>query len=129
MYELIQVGDVSYYIQSPARIGIYLQNGRDVYLIDSGNDKDAGRKVRRLLEQNDWNLKAVLNTHSNADHIGAIVTFSSSMDVRFLQMGWKRCLLITRYWNRHFCTAAIRSKELRHKFLMAAPSKVVDFFR
>lgn len=51
MFELIQVGEQSYYIQSPAKIGLYLANDRDVYLIDSGNDKDAGRKVRQILER------------------------------------------------------------------------------
>ena len=52
MYELIQIGERSYYIQNPAKIGIYLANDQEVYLIDSGNDKDAGRKIRKILEQN-----------------------------------------------------------------------------
>ena len=70
MYELNQVGQNSYYINCPAKIGIYKKNDTDVYLIDSGNDKDAGRKVRQILDKNGWNLKAIYNTHSNADHIG-----------------------------------------------------------
>lgn len=70
MFELVQAGERTYYIQAPAKIGIYEAGGNDVYLIDSGNDKDAGRKVRKVLEQNSWDLKAILNSHSNADHIG-----------------------------------------------------------
>ena len=70
MYELNQVGAQSYYINCPAKIGIYKQNETDVYLIDSGNDKDAGRKVRKILDENGWKLKGIINTHSNADHIG-----------------------------------------------------------
>ena len=70
MYELIQVSEQSYYIQSPAKIGLVKLNKQDVCLIDSGNDKDAGRKVRQLLEANGWRLTAIYNTHSNADHIG-----------------------------------------------------------
>lgn len=70
MYELIQVSDRSYYIQSPAKIGLVRLNDTDVCLIDSGNDKDAGRKVRQILDNNNWRLTAIYNTHSNADHIG-----------------------------------------------------------
>ena len=70
MYELIPLSDNSYYIQSPAKIGLVKLNERDVCLIDSGNDKDAGRKIRQILEANAWNLRAIYNTHANADHIG-----------------------------------------------------------
>ena len=70
MYELIQVSGRSCYIQSPAKIGLVKLEGQDVCLIDSGNDKDAGRKVRQLLDANGWRLTAIYNTHSNADHIG-----------------------------------------------------------
>ena len=45
MYELIQVSERSYYIQSPAKIGLVRLDGQDVCLIDSGSDKDAGRQV------------------------------------------------------------------------------------
>ena len=70
MYELIQITDQSYYIQSPTRIGLVKLDAENVCLIDSGNDKDAGKKILRLLEANHWNLTAIYNTHSNADHIG-----------------------------------------------------------
>ena len=62
MYELVQVSEECYYINCLAKIG--------VYLVDSGNDKDAGRKIRKILDKNGWHLAAILNTHSNADHIG-----------------------------------------------------------
>ena len=70
MFELNQIGESSYYINCPAKIGIYKSNDTDVYLIDSGNDKDAGRKVRKILSENGWNLKGIINTHLNADQIG-----------------------------------------------------------
>ena len=71
MYELIQVAENSYYIQSPAKIGLVKVSEKDVCLIDTGNDKDTGKKVKKVLDANGWQLKAIYNTHSNADHIGA----------------------------------------------------------
>ncbi len=64
------VSQRSYYIQSPAKIGLVKLNEQDVCLIDSGNDKGAGRKVRQLLDANGWWIAVIYNTHSNADHSG-----------------------------------------------------------
>ena len=51
MYELIQASESCYYIESPAKIGLVRLNETDVCLIDSGSDKDAGRKVRQHLDK------------------------------------------------------------------------------
>ena len=52
MYELIQVSGGSCYIQSPAKIGLVKMGENEVCLIDSGNDKDAGKKVKKHLDAN-----------------------------------------------------------------------------
>lgn len=70
MYELIQISPNCYYIESPTKIGLVKINSNDVCLIDSGNDKSAGKKILRIIEKNNWNLVAIYNTHSNADHVG-----------------------------------------------------------
>lgn len=70
MYELIQLADHDYYIDCPAKIGLVRVSENGVVLIDSGSDKDAGKKVYRILESKGWELEAVFNTHSHADHIG-----------------------------------------------------------
>ena len=44
MYELIQLTERTYYIKSPTNIGLFRLDEKNVCLIDSGNDKDAGRK-------------------------------------------------------------------------------------
>ena len=67
MYELTQVAGNSYYIQSPAKIGLVRLNDTDVCLIDSGNDKEAGRKVRQILDANGWHLTAIYNNCSGTD--------------------------------------------------------------
>ena len=122
MYELIQASEQSYYIQSPAKIGLVKLNGQDVCLIDSGNDKDTGRKVRQLLDANGWRLTAIYNTHSNADHIGGN---------RYLQ-GQTGCKIyapgIDCAFTRHpvlepsFLYGGFPCKDLRHKFLLAQES-------
>ena len=45
MYELIQAGERTYYIECPAKMGLFNINDEEVCLIDSGNDKDAAKKA------------------------------------------------------------------------------------
>lgn len=70
MYELIQLSEHDYYVSGPTNIGIVKVNENDVVLIDSGGDKEPAKKVLKHLAANNWNLKAIYNTHSHADHIG-----------------------------------------------------------
>ncbi len=70
MYELVQISEHDYYIECPAKIGVVRINDKEVILIDSGSDKDTGKKVLKILNGNGWSLKAIYNTHSHADHIG-----------------------------------------------------------
>ncbi len=122
MYELVKITEKSYYVQSPAKVGLYRLNDTDVCLIDSGSDKDAGRKIRQLLDAEGWRLTAIYNTHSNADHIGGN---------KYLQ-GQTSCAVyapgIECDFTRHpilepsFLYGGFPCRELRHKFLLAQES-------
>ena len=68
--ELIQIGKNTYYIKNNTNIGIYKINEKDIYLIDTGNDSDAGKKILKIINDNNFNIKGIINTHSHADHIG-----------------------------------------------------------
>ena len=68
--ELIRVGARTYYIPNATNIGVYKTDDAGVYLIDSGNDKDAGKKILKLLEAEGLQVRGIVNTHSHADHIG-----------------------------------------------------------
>ncbi len=122
MFELVQVSENCYYIQSPAKIGLVRLDGANVVLIDSGNDKDAGRKVRQILDANKWKLKAIYNTHSNADHIGGNRYLQGQTGCRIYAPG------IDCDFTRHpilepsFLYGGYPFKDLRHKFLMAQES-------
>lgn len=126
MYELIQVGERSYYINCPAKIGLYLINDSEVYLIDSGNDKDAGRKVRQILEKNTWTLKAILNTHSNADHIGGNQYLQKQTGCKIFANGIEADFTKHPILEPSFLYGGYPFQELRHKFLLAQESVVLD---
>lgn len=69
MYELMQAGPCSYYMDCPSKVG-FIVLGQEVCLVDTGGDKDAGKKALKHVQEMGWHVALVLNTHSHADHIG-----------------------------------------------------------
>lgn len=126
MYELIQASERSYYIQSPAKIGLIKLNENNVCLIDSGNDKDAGRKIRQILDANRWHLTAIYNTHSNADHIGGNQYLQKQTGCKIYAPGIDCAFTNYPVLEPSFLYGGFPCKELRHKFLMAQPSNAQE---
>ncbi len=127
MYELVQLSEKCYYINCPAKIGVYVADECNVYLVDSGNDKDAGRKIRQILDRNGWHLSAILNTHSNADHIGGNRYLQGQTGCKIYSGGVEASFTKYPVLEPSFLYGGYPCKELRHKFLMAQESDVTDF--
>jgi len=123
MYELIQVKNNSYYIESPAKIGLYRLNETDVCLFDSGSDKDAGRKVRQILDRMGWHLTVIYNTHSNADHIGGNQYLQKQTGCNIFAPGIECDFVNSPVLEPAFLYGGYPPRELRHKFLMAQESR------
>ena len=122
MYELIQLSGSSYYIQSPINIGLIKLNEKDVCLIDSGNDKDAGRKIRKILEEYNWNLTAIYNTHANADHIGGNKYLQQQTGCKIYAPGIDCTFVQYPVLEPSFLYGGYPCNNLRHKFLLAQES-------
>ena len=89
--ELIQVGEKTYYIKNPTNIGIYKVDNENVYLIDTGNDKDAGKKILKIIDEQKWIVKGIINTHSNADHIGGNSLIQERTNCEILGFNVEKC--------------------------------------
>lgn len=119
MYELHQAGEHCYYVQSPAKIGIVKHSETEVCLIDSGSDKDAGRRVRKILDEQGWTLTAIYNTHSNADHIGGNRYLQQQTGCAVYAPGIECDFTRHPVLEPSFLYGGYPPKELRHKFLLA----------
>lgn len=124
MYELIPVTNQTYYIECPAKMGVYRENDTEAWLIDSGNDKDAGKKVQKLFASMGWTLKGIINTHSNADHIGGNRLLQERLGCAVYAKGIDAAFTQYPILEPSFLYGGFPPKELRNKFLMAQDSSV-----
>jgi len=126
MYELIQAGPRSWYIESPAKIGVITAGEDSVWLVDAGGDKDAGRRVRKILDERGWRCAGILTTHSNADHIGGCRYLQQQYSCPVFAPGMERAFTQYPVLEPSLLYGGYPCSDLRHKFLMAQPSDAVD---
>ncbi len=124
--ELIKVGERTYYIKNPTNIGIYLLNDNEVYLIDAGNDKEAGKKILKILASQGWSVKGIIASHSNADHIGGCRLIQDRTGCPVYASGAEKCFTQYPVLEPSFLYGGYPFKELRNKFLMAKESAVTE---
>ncbi len=126
MFELVKVSEKCYFIESPSKVGIYKHSENEVYLIDSGSDKNSAKKTLKICNEQGWTIKGIINTHAHADHIGGNAyiqdktgcdVFCSSIDRPFLEFPIINPL--------HIYGGYI-PKEMEHKFFLAQKSKTKD---
>jgi len=113
----------SWFLPGPTNIGVFVE-GASAYLIDSGNDKDAGRKILKLLVEKGWELKAIINTHSNADHIGANNYLQGATRGEIWATAGESAFIERPILEASLLWGGFPFRELRSKFFEAKPSKV-----
>ncbi len=128
MFELIQAAENSYYIECPAKIGIVIIGEKDAAIIDSGNDRSAGKKIKRILDENGWNLKEILNTHSHADHIGGNQYLQTQTGCDIYASGIECDFTRHPILEPSYLFGGNPPAQLRHKFLLAEPSDAKPLF-
>jgi len=122
MYELINTIGNSYYIEAPSKIGLVKLNDSDVVLIDSGNHKDTAKKIKKILDANSFNLKAIYNTHSHADHIGGNKYLFDQYGCDIYAPGIECDFTNHTILEPSLVYGAYPPKDLKHKFLLAQES-------
>jgi len=123
VYELVQAAERTYYIQCPAKMGVFLTGAQEAVLIDSGNDKDAGRKVQKILDAQGWHLRCILNTHANADHNGGNALLQQRLGAPAYAPGIDAAITTYPILEPAFLYGGYPCRELRNKFLLAQPSR------
>ncbi len=124
MYELIWVGENTYYIESPSKVGVYDLGGGRVCLIDSGNDTSAAKKILQILQEKGWTLDRILCTHSHADHIGGNHYLQEKTGCPIYAAGFDRAFIENPVLEPTLLFGGRAPEMLYNKYLMAKESTV-----
>lgn len=124
--ELIKVGEKTYYIKNATNIGVYKVSEDDVYIIDTGNDKDAGKKILKIIEEQGWKIKGIITTHSNADHIGGNKVIQDRTNCVILANKIEKSFTEYPILEASFLYGGYPFKDSRNKFLLAKESNVTE---
>ncbi len=112
------------YVLGGVNIGV-LHNDDEAVLIDTGLDKDSGRKLLRVLEEKGYTLKAIINTHSHADHNGGNAYLTRNTEAKVyapsIESGIIENPLLEPIYLFH---GAYPIRNLHNKFVLAKPSRV-----
>ena len=123
--ELVNVGEKTYYIKNATNIGIYKIDDSSVYLIDTGNDKDAGKKILKIIDEQGWNVKGIITTHSNADHIGGNKVIQDRTNCEIYAYNIEKLFTEFPILESSFLYGGYPFKDIRNKFLLAKQSVVI----
>jgi glyoxylase-like metal-dependent hydrolase (beta-lactamase superfamily II) len=67
---LHQISRRASYLPGANNLGVVTTDDGGAIVIDTGLDKSTGRKLRKALDEAGLTLRAIVNTHHHADHIG-----------------------------------------------------------
>ena len=118
-----QLSASTWVIEGPTNIGV-IESNANVILIDSGNDKESGRKINRILREKNWRLRTVINTHSNADHIGGNDYLQRNLGCEIHAPSMEQAFIESPELETAFLWGGLEIKDLRNKFFQAKPSRV-----
>lgn len=122
---VINLAGSTYFVGGPTNVGVYAP-GEGALLVDSGNDKEAARKLNRLLADRGWTVAGIVNTHSNADHAGGNAYFQGKDGCRVYATVEESSFIEAPVIEAAFLWGGFAPRELRNKFFEARPSRVTD---
>lgn len=84
MFELNHIKGNTYYFDSYAKVGIFINRKDQVVLIDSGDHKRTVRTFNKLLEEKNLKPDVIICTHCHVDHISGNRFFQEKYGTKIL---------------------------------------------
>ena len=121
--ELMHLAGQTYYIPGRVNVGVYRKDD-SVWIVDSGLDDDAGRKIARWVEGENLTLRRIVTTHSNADHCGGNAFLRKRTECSVAATRLEAAIIEHPFLEPLLLWSAKPFGEITNKFLQSKPSDV-----
>jgi len=113
-------------IPGRTNIGVIIVDERECIVVDSGIDDDSGRKIINTLVKSGFKIRALVNTHSHADHIGGNAFMHKRLGINIYAPHAERPFIENPILEPLYLYGAYPPRELRSKLYCAKPSPTKD---
>ncbi|WBW96141.1 MBL fold metallo-hydrolase [Oceanirhabdus sp. W0125-5] len=94
----------TYMISAPTNIGIYTFKNKDALIIDTGTGKAFGKKILKIINENQLKGRYIINTHNHSDHCGGNSFIKENCPNLLIYASYEERLLIENYELGAFIT-------------------------
>ncbi|MGI5838539.1 MAG: MBL fold metallo-hydrolase [bacterium] len=126
---LTPVSGNSYYIPGAVNCGVYVREGGQCTVIDTGGDDTSGKIIARTLRANNLTLTTIINTHSHPDHSGGNARLVRDTGAAIYAPEFEAGVIEYPSLEPFYLFSAAPIKELQGKFLQGKPSRVSRVIR
>lgn len=121
----IQLSERVFYLPGSVNAALVVGDEREAMIVDTGQDKDAGRRLKGACAHLGVTPIAILNTHAHADHYGGNDFLVRNLGLSVYAPPFEASILQNPYLEPvYLFHGAKPPQELLSKWLMAKPSPV-----
>lgn len=112
-----------YYLAGGINCGILETGDGGCLIVDTGNSEDSGKKILKACRAANLEPRAIINTHSHADHYGGNAYLIKHFEVPVYAPIFEEAILHYPMLEPIYLWSGARAhQELHNKFLLATPS-------
>ncbi len=123
--ELKQLSEKVFYLPGTVNAAIVLNEEREAILLDTGSDKDHGRRLKKACDNLGVKPVVIVNTHSHADHYGGNDYLTRNFDLPVYAPPLEAGIIQNPVLEPIYLFSGAKPlPELMSKWLLAKPSRV-----